>query len=162
MRGDLVIEAAPDLVRMLAPGQDVLLGPARRQARVRSLRRHGREHLFSLEGCDDRPAAEAWRGLEILVRVDDLPPLEPGTYYHWQILGLQVRDDGGRDLGVIVEILHTGANDVYVVRAPDQPDLLLPAIAEVVLSVDLAAQEMRVHLLPGLEPSPSPRRLAKD
>lgn len=155
VRGDLLIEAAPDLVRMLEAGQEVYLGPARRAVRVRSLRRHGRQHLLSLESCGDRPAAEAWRGHAILVRVADLPSLEPGTYYHWQILGLRVLDEQDQARGVIAEILQTGANDVYVVRAAGRPDLLLPAIAEVVLSVDLAAQEMRVHILPGLEPSPT-------
>jgi 16S rRNA processing protein RimM len=74
------------------------------------------------------------------------------TYYRWQILGLQVWSDEQQNLGQIVEILETGANDVYLVRSESGEELLLPAIEPVVLQVDLVGKRMRVHLLPGLRP----------
>ena len=79
-----------------------------------------------------------------------VPVLPEGEYYHHQLLGLVVIDDQARQLGQIAEIVTTPANDVYVVRRPAGPDLLLPAIPPVVLRVDLEKGEMHVHLLPGL------------
>jgi 16S rRNA processing protein RimM len=76
--------------------------------------------------------------------------LPEGEYYHHQLIGLNVVSDDGRDLGLLVDILETGANDVYVVRAADGNEVLLPAIPPVILEVRLADRQMRVHLLDGL------------
>jgi 16S rRNA processing protein RimM len=65
---------------------------------------------------------------------------------------LQVWSDEQQNLGQIVEILETGANDVYLVRSESGEELLLPAIEPVVLQVDLVGKRMMVHLLPGLRP----------
>ena len=59
-------------------------------------------------------------------------------------------DEDGQELGKLAEILETGANDVYVVTRDGGTELLLPAISDVVLDVDLPRKTMRVHLLPGL------------
>jgi 16S rRNA processing protein RimM len=150
LRGDLLVASVSELIRSLQPGSPVFLGPDREAAQVASCRLHGTRWLLRLEACHDRDRAERWRGAEVAVRVDDLPPLPEGEYFYWQILGLQVVTEEGRVLGTVEEIIETGANDVYIVRAPDQPEILLPAIQSVVRQVDLAAGQIRVHLLPGL------------
>ena len=66
-------------------------------------------------------------------------------------MGLEVVDEDGRELGVVKEVLFTGANDVYVVERADGSELLLPAVKDVVLRVDVDAGRMVVRLLPGLE-----------
>jgi 16S rRNA processing protein RimM len=86
------------------------------------------------------------------VRADDRPSLPDGEYYHHQLLGLRVISDTGQTLGRLVQILSTGANDVYIVRPEAGPDVLLPATDEVVQRVDLEQGEILVHLLPGLIP----------
>jgi 16S rRNA processing protein RimM len=80
----------------------------------------------------------------------DRPPLPEGEYYHHQLIGLAVQDERGLVLGVLTEILETGANDVYVVTAVGGNEILLPVIPGVVLDVDLPAKTMRVHLPAGL------------
>jgi 16S rRNA processing protein RimM len=152
VRGELRVEAVSHLMRSLQAGSRVYLGSRHAAARVASARLHGRHWLVRLEGCGDRETAERWRGAELGVRVDDLPPLPEGEYFYWQILGLQVVTEDGRALGTIEEILETGANDVYIVRSPDRPEVLLPAIQSVIRQVDLAAGEIRVRLIPGLIP----------
>ncbi|MBL8046418.1 MAG: 16S rRNA processing protein RimM, partial [Anaerolineales bacterium] len=102
-----------------------------------------------LAGCFDRDAAEAYRGLPLRVEKASAPPLPPGTYYWNQILGLTVLTVDGEHLGTITEILETGANDVYAVAGPNG-ELLIPAAPGVVQKVDLAAQQMVVHLPDGL------------
>ncbi len=152
VRGDLLVASVSELIRSLQVGSPVFLGPDREVAQVTSCRLHGTRWLLRLEACHDRDQAERWRGAEVAVRVDDLPPLPEGEYFYWQILGLQVVTEEGQVLGKIEEIIETGANDVYVVRAPDQPEILLPAIQSVVRQIDLTAGKIRVHLLPGLVP----------
>jgi 16S rRNA processing protein RimM len=66
------------------------------------------------------------------------------------LIGLKIVTDEGQDMGVLEDILETGANDVYVVRDADGNEVLLPAIPPVILDVDLADRLMRVHLLNGL------------
>jgi 16S rRNA processing protein RimM len=76
--------------------------------------------------------------------------LPEGQYYQHQLIGLKVISDEGQALGQLAEILETGANDVYVVRGGGGKDVLLPAIEDVILGIDLDKKEMRVHVLPGL------------
>jgi 16S rRNA processing protein RimM len=150
VRGALLIEAAPDLMQMIRPSSQVFLGQSREPVVVAAVRPHGNLHLLFLQGVEDREAAERHRGAELRLSEAEMPDLPPGTYYHWEIIGLDVVSEEGESLGRVQEILQTGANDVYVVRGPAGEEILLPAIEPVVLEVDLIAQRMRVHLLPGL------------
>lgn len=94
---------------------------------------------------------ERFRGMELCVSEEQLTPLPEGTYYIHQLVGLQVYSDEGTYLGELKEVLQPGANDVYVVRGPlKDDDILLPAIPDCVLNVDLSAKRMSVHILPGL------------
>lgn len=102
------------------------------------------------EGFPDRNAAEVLRGTLIEIEEADLPELVEREYYIHDLVGLEVATVEGDRLGELVEVLHTGANDVYLVREPGRRDLLLPAIADVVVEVDLDTGRMRVELLPGL------------
>ncbi|NLG83273.1 MAG: 16S rRNA processing protein RimM [Firmicutes bacterium] len=94
--------------------------------------------------------AEALRGAMICVRVEERAALPADEYYHDDLFGLQVLTEDGRLLGRITEILATGANDVLVVADEAGKEVLLPALREVVVQVDLAAGRMIVHPLPGL------------
>jgi 16S rRNA processing protein RimM len=106
--------------------------------------------IVHLEGVGDRDAAESLRGYEVQVPVEELPPLPEGEYYHHEIVGLRVEDEAGADLGRIVAIERTGANDVYAVERGDGRRWLLPAVRDVVLRIDVAAGLLVVRPLPGL------------
>ena len=79
-----------------------------------------------------------------------MPALPEGQFYHYQLIDMPVRSDEGEDLGHVKEVLTAPGNDVYVVGKPGERDLLIPALADVVLDVDLASNQMTVHLLEGL------------
>jgi 16S rRNA processing protein RimM len=112
---------------------------------------HGRA-LLKLEGCDNRNMAESLRAHLVLVPLAEAIPLEEGEYYEHQIVGLAVWTASGELLGQIEEILYTGANEVYIVRGdrPDRKEILVPAIEEVVLEIDLAAGRMTIEPLEGM------------
>jgi 16S rRNA processing protein RimM len=97
-----------------------------------------------------RTQAEQLRGQLVQIPIEEAIPLPEGSYYHYQLLGLQVATAAGEILGVVTEILETGANDVYVVQNRDQAEILLPAIPDVVKAIDLEKGQMIVELLDGL------------
>ncbi len=115
-------------------------------------RLHKGNALLKLAGCDDRDAAAALRGYLVYVPLEDAIPLEEGEYYEYQILGLDTWTVSGEHLGKVVEIIATGANDVYVVQDPraGRRQILLPALESVVLEIDLERGRMVVELPEGL------------
>lgn len=128
----------------------VYLGESSPQpATVESARLHQGLILLKLTGYDDRNAAETLRGVWLQIPEEEALPLEAGEYYLYQLLNLQVYQEDGHYLGVLVDVLETGANNVFVVRG-DRGELLLPDTAEVVREIDFANGRMTVHLLPGL------------
>jgi len=113
-------------------------------------RPHKELYLLKLQGVDNMEKAGEFKHAQVVIDQDELMPLPEGEYYHFQLEGLKVIDDERGLLGEITEVLGTGANDVYVVKTPQYGEVLIPAIGDVILGVDLAAGEMKVHLLPGL------------
>ncbi|MGE0229894.1 MAG: ribosome maturation factor RimM [Dehalococcoidia bacterium] len=102
------------------------------------------------EGFEDRTAAEVLRGALIEIDEADLAPLPEGEYYLHDLEGLEVVTAAGEHIGRLKEVLTTGANDVYVIARPGKADALIPAIADVVLSVDIDAGRMTIEPMPGL------------
>jgi 16S rRNA processing protein RimM len=128
----------------------VYLGAQGRKSRVVSLQPYQARYLLSLEGCETRESAESLRGESMECPLEDLGPLPEGTYFRWQIVGLRAVTDDGGELGEIIEVFSTGANDIYEVQQADGRRVLLPAISSVVREVDLDGGVVRIHLLPGL------------
>lgn len=109
----------------------------------------GQALILSLEGVDDRVAADGLRGSLVQVPVGDAWKLPEGRYYWHQIVGLRAVTPDGGELGTVRDILETGANDVYVVRG-EHGELLVPAIREVVKEISPERGVMVVELLPGM------------
>jgi 16S rRNA processing protein RimM len=149
VRGDLLLETLTDFPEHLGDVQVVYLGEAAEPHPLSAARLHRNQLIIRLGDCADRDCAEAYRGQLVQIRGTAAAPLPPGRYYHHQLLGLAVVTDTGEALGELVEILETGANDVYVVRGP-AGEILLPAIRSVVQIIDLDARQITVHLLDGL------------
>jgi 16S rRNA processing protein RimM len=116
-----------------------------RTSKILSVRPGPKGPLFALEGVHDIGTAAGLRGLTVLARSTDLPEVEE----EFDPVGFSVLDVARGDIGEIVDIIVTGANDVWVVEGP-LGEVLLPVIDDVVLEVDEVAQLVRVRLLPGL------------
>ncbi len=102
------------------------------------------------EGHEGRNAAEALRGLLIEIPESDLPPLPEGEYYTHDLIGMSVVTTAGEPVGVLEQVLVTGANDVYLVRLPDQKDVLIPALGHIVIEVDVPGKRMVIEPVKGL------------
>ena len=147
MRGELKVELLTDFPERFQRGARVWLQGEPR--RILASRPQGRSVLLMLEGIEDRRAAEAVRGEELLLPRPKALPGEDVFYQH-DIVGLQVETAGGEALGKVESIFSTGANDVFVVRG-ERGELLLPAIEDVVKEIDLPGRRVVVELLAGLE-----------
>lgn len=108
---------------------------------------------LAFEDVSTRTEAEALVGFEIWMPKKRLPPLDDDTYYWIDLIGMAVYDIDEAYLGQVAEIIETGANDVYVVKTPEDfpvKEILLPAITAVVIEVDVPGRRMRVALPEGL------------
>lgn len=153
LRGELHLAVWTDFPERLQPGVILYAGEARHPLQIRSIRGHALEPVIAFEEIGDRETAAQFRNQVLFVPTASLPPLPEDEIYLHQLIGLQViRDEDEAPLGVIAEIIETGANDVFVVRRPNRPDWLLPDIASVVLQINLQKGEMRICPLPGLLP----------
>lgn len=113
------------------------------------LRAGGRQAVLQFAGISTRTEAEAIRGQEVWIPIEESLPLEEDRYYVYQVLGLSVETEAGEPLGVLTEVLVTGGNDVYVVSGEGR-EVLVPVLADVIKHVDLEARKMVVTLPAGL------------
>jgi 16S rRNA processing protein RimM len=140
VRGEVTVEVRtddPDL--RFVPGAVLRTDPAERGPLTLAGRRWHREVLLlSFDGVDSREEAEELRGTELLYDVADLPPLEdPDSYYDHQLVGLAARLTDGAPLGEVAAVRHEGT-ELLVVRRPDGDEVLVPFVAAIVPTVDLA------------------------
>ncbi|HLA45455.1 MAG TPA: ribosome maturation factor RimM [Aggregatilineales bacterium] len=122
---------------------------------VERARLHNDQAIVKIAGIDDREDADRLRNLFVMVSLEDAIPLEEGEYYQYQLIGLAMYTDKNEYLGDVLDILETGANDVYIVQSPRYGELLVPAIESVVQSIDLASQRIIITPIPGLLPDGS-------
>lgn len=111
----------------------------------------GKSVLLTLKDVTDRNQAEALAGSLIFVPKDVLPEPEEGEFYWFELIGLDVVEADGRELGKLDHIFETGSNDVYVVKKGGN-ELLLPALPHVILDIDLEAKRIMVKIPEGLLP----------
>ena len=105
--------------------------------------------LVRFKEVPHRDAAEALRGALLFIPASSVPSLNDGEYWTHEVVGCDVFTEEGRSLGRIREIIHTQANDVWVTAAADG-ETLIPALKDVVESVDLAARRVVVREVSGL------------
>jgi 16S rRNA processing protein RimM len=124
---------------------ELLIGETKQPTQVTSIRIHGKGLLFTLQGYTSNLESGRLTNQIAYLPIKKLPPLEEGDYYRYQLVGLEVLTIKGESLGVLEEILPTGANDVYVVKDALGKETLLPAIQNVIIKVDLQNRSIIVN-----------------
>lgn len=145
LRGELWVDVWTDFPDRLQAGKAVFIGNKHREYVIRTFRQPARG-LISFEGISTPEEAAVLVNQIIFGRTEDAPVLAEGNYYHHELIGIIVVNPEGEKLGQITEIIQTGANDVYVVHTSDEskPEILIPAIKTVIISVDKAKNQMIV------------------
>ena len=108
--------------------------------------------ILKLKGFDDRDSVEKLRQCSLLVPRENAVRLQKDEYFIADLIGLKVldADQSDEEIGTLEDVMSTGANDVYVIRKTSGEELLLPAIKQCVLEVNIMDGFVRVHLLEGL------------
>ena len=150
LKGEILMGIMTDFPDRLQPDTKVYIGGEYQPSKITSTRHHSSGLLVRLEEYQTREDVGKLRNKFVHVRADDRPQLPEGEYYHHELIGLRVITEKGALIGSLNEILETGANDVYVVKPDEGKELLLPAIDEVVLIIDVDEGEITVKLLEGL------------
>lgn len=106
--------------------------------------------ILKFKGIDDISEVEKYRKASLLVTRQNAVRLNRDEYFVADLIGLRVQDEDGAEIGTLREVLETGANDVYVIDLTDGRELLLPAIKQCVLAVDVESGFIKIHILEGL------------
>ena len=129
---------------LLDTGRDLL------QIEIESVKFFKQFVIIKFKGYDSINDIEKYKGKSIFVTRKDAVKLKKDEYFIADLIGIKVIDDADVELGVISDVLQTGANDVYAVALQTGGELLLPAIKQCILSVDIEGGVMKVHVPEGL------------
>ena len=150
LRGEIIMDLHTDFPERLHSGRKLFIGEEHKPMTLTGVRPHAKGMLVKFKDIETPEAAGQMRNQWVYVPTTDVPSLPEGKVYQHELFGFEVVDEDHNPLGELVEIIETGANDVYVVRNEAGKEILLPAIPSVILEIDADRRLMRVHLLEGL------------
>jgi 16S rRNA processing protein RimM len=117
---------------------------------VKSWREHKGLVMLKCNGVDDRDQADALRGYTVSIREDELPELDGDEHYIRDMLGCRVRLEDGTEVGVLDNFIENPAQDTWIIITDDKKEILLPAVPEFVVDVDLDAEVITIEPPEGL------------
>ena len=147
IRGEVKVEVVTDFPERFAPQKVVYLNT--RPLEIESCHPHKQHLVVKLATIDSVEDAEKLRGQDLTIPRSELYPLPAGQYYTFQIIGLKVVTTEGQTVGRVTDIMKTGSNDVYIVEGK-RGEVLIPAIEDVVKSIDLKKGKMVIEAIEGL------------
>ena len=150
LQGEIIMDLHTDFPERMKVGRKLFIGEAYQPVTLTSVRPHQTGLLVKFKDIETSEEAGKYRNQWVFIKAKDAPPLPDGQIYQYKLIGFKVVDENETPLGTVVEILETGASDVYVVRDEAGKEILLPAIPSVILDLDDAHGLLKVHLLEGL------------
>lgn len=151
-KGEVKLKVLTDYPHKIKPGLEVYIVSAEeeRSLHITAVRSVKEGLIIKFEEVSDRNKAEALKGMFLQLPFECAEQLPKDTYWYHDIIGLSVFDVSGNFLGRVENILRTGSNDVYEVKATNGKKILIPAIKEVVKEVNLSESKITIKPLPGL------------
>jgi len=150
LQGEIIMDLHTDFPERMKNGRKLFVGDEHKPMTLTSVRPHQSGLLVKFKGVETSEDARLYRNQWVFIKAKDAPPLPEGQIYQYELIGFKVINEEGNSLGELVEILETGANDVYIVRDDSGKEILLPAIPSVILDVKAGSRTIRVHVLEGL------------
>lgn len=126
------------------------LGEEKKEIEIEQVKFFKQFVILKIKGIDSIEDVEKYKGKDLVIERKDALPLGENEYFIGDLIGIKVVTEDEKVLGRLKDVLQTGANDVYVVERDREKDLLLPAIKECILEVNLEKSEMKVHVMEGL------------
>ncbi|NLL79848.1 MAG: ribosome maturation factor RimM [Clostridiales bacterium] len=152
VRGEVKVFPTTDDVKRFKKCKEVLLdtGKERITLEVEGVKFFKQFAILKFKGIDTLNDVEKYKGKSLIVPRKDAVRLRKDEYFVADLIGVQIYNEDEQKIGILKDVLETGANDVYVIALDDGRELLLPAIKECVLEVRIEEQYMRIHILDGL------------
>lgn len=152
IRGEVKVFPLTDDVSRFKKGISLILdlGREKRDLEVESVKFFKQYVILKFKGYDNINEIEKFVKKNLYVTRENAVKLKKDEYFIADLIDMTVTKEDGTELGSISDVLQTGANDVYVVALADGGEVLLPAIKDCILSVDMEKRMMQVHVLPGL------------
>lgn len=152
IKGEVKVFPTTDDPRRFKRLQEVILdtGKERLVLEVEGVKFFKQFVILKFKGLDNINDVEKYRRMPLLVTRKNAVRLAKDEYFVADLIGLEVRDEDGAKIGRLQDVIETGANDVYDIELDDGRRLLLPAIRQCVLEVDIEAGYIRIHILEGL------------
>lgn len=152
VHGEVKVFPTTDDAKRFKRLKEVLLDTGRelKPMEVESVKFFKNMVILKFKGFDNINDIEIYKGKDLLVTRDKAVKLAPNENFIVDLIGLNVVTDEGEEFGVMKDVLQTGANDVYVVEMKNGKEVLLPAIKQCILDVNLEEQKMTVHVMDGL------------
>ena len=152
VRGEVKVYPTTDDPRRFKRLKEVILSTGKEQIpmEIESVKFFKQFVILKFKGIDNINDVEKYRKGELWVTRQNAVRLGRDEYFVADLMGLTVKDEDGTDIGVLRDVMETGANDVYIIDLNDGRELLLPAIKQCVLEVDVEAGFIRIHILEGL------------
>ncbi|MBE5892423.1 MAG: 16S rRNA processing protein RimM [Lachnospiraceae bacterium] len=152
VHGEVKVFPTTDDVRRFKRLKEVILDTGKEQItlEVEGTKFFKQFVILKFKGIDNINDVERYRQKSLYVTRENAVRLKKDEYFIADLMGLRVHNEDGSEIGVLREVIETGANDVYVIDLDDGRELLLPAIKECVLNVDVEAGFIQIHIMPGL------------
>lgn len=152
IKGEVKVFPTTDDATRFKKLKEVLLDTGKEtfSLRIESVKFFKQFVILKFKGYDSINDIEKYKGKSLLVTRENAVKLEEDEYFIADLEGMNVVSDDGRHKGILTEVIETGANDVYAIRLEDGRQLLIPAIKECILEVDLEENRMLIHVLDGL------------
>lgn len=106
--------------------------------------------IIKFKGYDNINEIEKYKGKSLFVTRENAVKLKKDEYFIADLIGMKVENEDGSFSGILKDVIETGANDVYIILCENGKEVLIPAIKDCILAVDIDRNEMKVHLLDGL------------
>lgn len=152
IRGEVKVFPTTDDVHRFEDLDSVLLDTGRdyMKLEIENVKYFKQYAILKFKGINNINDIEKYKGRSLYVTRDQAIPLEEDEYYIADLIGLDVYLESGEKFGVLKDVMETGANDVYIVETEEGKEVLIPAIHECVLDIDVEENRMEIHLMDGL------------
>jgi 16S rRNA processing protein RimM len=152
VRGEVKVYPTTDDVNRFNSLKDVILdtGLEHMNLEIQGVKFFKNMVILKFKGYDSIEDIEKYKGKDLLITRDQAVELGPDENFIVDLIGLRVVTEDGEEFGTLTDVIKTGANDVYEVKTAEGKELLLPAIKECVLNVDLTEGIVTVHIMDGL------------
>lgn len=152
VRGEVKVYPTTDDPRRFRRLKEVVLdtGKEKMNLEIEGVKFFKQFVILKFKGLDNINDIEKYRQKSLYVTRKNAVRLQRDEYFIADLIGLKVQDEDGKALGTVKDVIETGANDVYEVEMADGKSLLLPAIKQCILNVDVENGTMQVHVLEGL------------